>query len=70
MTDTVFRTVGGVLQGFTTSYTYDALNRVVAVEDPAGSDLEEPSTILLAWWRRGPTRWGGEPSTPTMTQGP
>jgi RHS repeat-associated protein/uncharacterized repeat protein (TIGR01451 family) len=37
VSETVFRTVDGALQGFTTSYTYDALNRVVAVRDPAGN---------------------------------
>jgi RHS repeat-associated protein/uncharacterized repeat protein (TIGR01451 family) len=37
VTDTVFRTVDGVLQPLTTIFTYDVLNRVVAVRDPAGN---------------------------------
>ena len=36
LTKTVFRTVDGVLLGITTTSTYDVLNRVTAVTDPAG----------------------------------
>lgn len=37
LTETAFRTVDAVLLGITTTSTYDVLNRVIAVTDPAGN---------------------------------
>jgi RHS repeat-associated protein len=50
LTETVFRTVDGVFQGFTTTTTYDALNRAVQVEDPFGnvSQTEYDATGLVS----------------------